>query len=46
LVFNQNLGPAGGKNKDFARRREAPIAAFGAAQVLANAGRSWPLAGN
>jgi hypothetical protein len=27
LIFNQNLGPAGGKNKDFAPRHAAPIAA-------------------
>jgi hypothetical protein len=38
LVFSQNLGFAGGKNKDFADRRVARAAAIGGAQVPENAG--------
>jgi hypothetical protein len=38
LVFDQNLGSAGGKNKDFTRCRAELVAAFRGAQALGNAG--------
>jgi len=34
LVFDQNLGSASGKNKDFTFRRDPPVATAGVAQAL------------